>query len=81
MVKYKGGKVLKFCVGIYKNVFFFDFNFLYLIIMIVICVCLFNLILCEDGNVYLNYNLCVIVVKLLLKLLSERCKFKKNCDN
>ncbi|ABL76001.1 DNA polymerase [Maruca vitrata nucleopolyhedrovirus] len=80
-VKYKGGKVLKPRAGVYKNAFSLDFNSLYLTIMIAICACLSNLILCEDGNVYLNHNSNAIVVKLLLKLLSERCKFKKNRDN
>nr|AFN21028.1 DNAPol [Bombyx mori nucleopolyhedrovirus]WRK24001.1 DNA polymerase [Bombyx mori nucleopolyhedrovirus] len=80
-VKYKGGKVLQPRASIYKNAFSLDFNSLYLTIMIAICACLSNLVLCEDGNVYLNHNSRAIVVKLLLKLLSERCKFKKNRDN
>ncbi|AGA16216.1 DNA-pol protein [Thysanoplusia orichalcea nucleopolyhedrovirus] len=80
-VKYKGGKVLQPRAGIYKNAFSLDFNSLYLTIMIAICACLSNLVMCEDGNVYLNRNSCAIVVKLLIKLLRERCKFKKNRDN
>jgi DNA polymerase elongation subunit (family B) len=81
IVKYKGGKVLQPHAGIYKYAFSLDFNSLYLTIMIAICACLSNLILCEDGNVYLNQDKEAINVKLLLELLQQRSGFKKNRDN
>ncbi|AKN80986.1 DNA polymerase [Lonomia obliqua multiple nucleopolyhedrovirus] len=80
-VKYKGGKVLKPRAGIYKYAFSLDFNSLYLTIMIMICACLSNLVLCEDGNVYLNQDKDAINVKLLMELLRQRSGFKKNRDN
>ncbi|UZE89760.1 DNA polymerase [Parapoynx stagnalis nucleopolyhedrovirus] len=81
IVKYKGGKVLQPHAGIYKYAFSLDFNSLYLTIMIAICACLSNLVLCEDGNVYLNQDKEAINVKLLLELLQQRSGFKKNRDN
>jgi DNA polymerase elongation subunit (family B) len=80
-VKYKGGKVLQPNTGIYKYAFSLDFNSLYLTIMIAICACLSNLILCEDGNVYLNQDKEAINVKLLLELLAQRKGFKKTRDD
>ncbi|USC25913.1 dnapol [Palpita vitrealis nucleopolyhedrovirus] len=80
-VKYKGGKVIKPKAGIYKNAFSLDFNSLYLTIMMAVCACLSNIVLCEDGNVYLNQNKNAISVKLLNRLLNERSKFKKFRDN
>ncbi|AGR57122.1 DNA polymerase [Choristoneura rosaceana nucleopolyhedrovirus] len=81
IVKYEGGKVLQPRAGVYEFAFSLDFNSLYLTIMIDICACLTNLILCEDGNVYLNQNKQAINVQLLLKLLKQRSEFKKCRDN
>ncbi|ANF29723.1 dna-pol [Catopsilia pomona nucleopolyhedrovirus] len=81
IVKYKGGKVLQPRAGIYKHAFSLDFNSLYLTIMIDICACLSNLMLCENGNVYLNQDKNAINVKLLMELLEQRRKFKKTRDN
>nr|ALR70217.1 DNA polymerase [Anticarsia gemmatalis multiple nucleopolyhedrovirus] len=80
-VKYEGGKVLQPRAGVYEYAFSLDFNSLYLTIMIDICACLTNLILCEDGNVYLNQDKEAINVKLLLKLLKQRSDLKKCRDN
>nr|AFS51966.1 DNA polymerase [Dendrolimus kikuchii nucleopolyhedrovirus] len=80
-IKYKGGKVLQPRAGIYKYAFSLDFNSLYLTIMIVTCACLSNLMLCDNGNVYLNRDESAINVKLLSELLKQRCMFKKNRDN
>ncbi|BBD50544.1 DNA polymerase [Samia cynthia nucleopolyhedrovirus] len=80
-VKYEGGKVLQPRAGVYEYAFSLDFNSLYLTIMIDICACLTNLILCEDGNMYLNQDKNAINVKLLLKLLKQRSELKQCRDN
>nr|UIX56213.1 DNA polymerase [Hyphantria cunea nucleopolyhedrovirus]UIX56358.1 DNA polymerase [Hyphantria cunea nucleopolyhedrovirus] len=81
IVKYEGGKVLQPRAGVYEHAFSLDFNSLYLTIMIDICACLTNLILCEDGNVYLNQDKQAINVQLLLQLLKQRSDFKKCRDS
>lgn len=81
IVKYEGGKVLQPRAGVYQYGFSLDFNSLYLTIMIDICACLTNLILCEDGNVYLNQDKEAINVKLLLELLKQRSDLKKCRDS
>ncbi|AKR14167.1 DNA polymerase [Dasychira pudibunda nucleopolyhedrovirus] len=80
-VKYEGGKVLQPRAGVYEFAFSLDFNSLYLTIMIDICACLTNLILCEDGNVYLNQDKQAINVQLLLQLLKQRSELKKCRDS
>ncbi|AAK85622.1 DNAPOL [Epiphyas postvittana nucleopolyhedrovirus] len=80
-IKYEGGKVLQPRAGVYEYAFSLDFNSLYLTIMIDICACLTNLILCQDGNVYLNQDKNAINVKLLLELLKQRCELKKRRDD
>ncbi|BBU37568.1 DNA polymerase [Choristoneura diversana nucleopolyhedrovirus] len=81
IVKYEGGKVLQPSAGVYKFAFSLDFNSLYLTIMIDICACMTNLILCEDGNVYLNQDKQAINVQLLLKLLKQRSELKQCRDS
>ncbi|BAC67309.1 DNA polymerase [Adoxophyes honmai nucleopolyhedrovirus] len=77
---YKGGKVLEPKTGLKKWVTTLDFNSLYLTIMMQEGVCLSNLLMCDDGNVYLNKNTKAINPKLLQTLLELRSAYKKKRD-
>jgi DNA polymerase elongation subunit (family B) len=78
---YKGGKVLTPIPGCHENSFTLDFNSLYLRIMVLHTICLTNLVMGNDGYVYLINNPKAPTVQLLNKLFALRSSYKKLRDN